>query len=79
MAAPSPRPAPEAAPPHTAPQADTRAVDQQDNPQLAWGEPSGEAFQYSRNHTRRLVKDEARLNQGPKTRRRNREIVSGRM
>lgn len=47
-----------------------------DSPQLEWGEPATEA-QYGANHTRRPIKTEAERGQGPKTRSRNKQIVSG--
>lgn len=46
-----------------------------DRPQLDWGDPAGEAM-FSSNHTRRGVKTEAERGQGPKTRRRTKDIIN---
>ncbi|MFN3512079.1 MAG: hypothetical protein ACK41C_03480 [Phenylobacterium sp.] len=48
-----------------------------DSPQLDWGDPEPEA-QHGQTHTRRPAKTEADRGQGPKTRMRNKQIVSGR-
>lgn len=46
-------------------------------PEMDWGDPEPDAV-HGATHTRRPVKTEAERGQGPKTRSRNKQIVSGR-
>jgi hypothetical protein len=55
---------------------DPHAFDQGDSPQLDWGEAEPDAV-HGATHSRRPVKTEAERGQGPKTRSRNKQIVSG--
>jgi hypothetical protein len=55
---------------------DARDLGEPDNPQLDWGDPA-EGAVHGATHTRRPIKTEAERGQGPKTRSRNKQIVSG--
>ena len=55
---------------------DPHAYDQGDSPQLDWGEADPAAVHGATN-TQRPVRTEAERGQGPKTRSRNKQIVSG--
>ena len=56
---------------------DLNAFEDGDNAQLDWGEPDPDAV-HGQTHASRSVKAEAERLQGPKTRQRNKQIVSGR-
>jgi hypothetical protein len=60
----------------TPPNVDPHDIGEPDNPELEWGEPAAGAL-HSTTHTRRPIKTEAERGQGPKTRSRNKQIVSG--
>ncbi|HEY9236692.1 MULTISPECIES: hypothetical protein [Phenylobacterium] len=55
---------------------DAHDLEEDDNPQLDWGEADPDAL-HGQTHTRRPVKTEASRGQGRKTRARNKQIVSG--
>ncbi|MES2342635.1 MAG: hypothetical protein V4597_13320 [Pseudomonadota bacterium] len=55
---------------------DPHDIEGRDSPQLDWGGSEPGAL-HGVNHSRRPIKTEAERGQGPKTRLRNKEIVSG--
>lgn len=64
-------------PPAKTPPLSAHDINEPDNPQLDWGEAEPGAL-HGQTHTRRPIKTEAERGQGPKTRLKNKDIVSGR-
>lgn len=59
---------------------DPHDIGEKDNPQLDWGEPLGDdGLVHGSNHTRRPDITEAQRGQGPKTRRRTKDIINRKM